>query len=290
MIPIKIQCECGQKYAFDVEPSNGRMPSRVGCPACGADGTMAANEYIARQLAPVVAVSHQSPIHLVSLPPAVAIATAPPPVRVAPPPMPVVAATAPHPVRVATEPTPIAPQLNPQPVRLATESMPAVATTSPHPTRLAISANPAHLEQPTAPPRVTPPPGRRPDPRLGQVSREQAVHEARAKAMWGDTKDQITGYLLGQGFSYPEALEEVELLFKERASAVRANGIRKIITGFGLMCLPVITGIIFLMIHFFIMYIMAGAVMAGLYGMWQFINGILMAVSPKSDKTSVAEQ
>lgn len=51
MIPVKIQCGCGQRYAFDVEPVNGRMSSSVACPACGADGTAAANEVIAQSLA-----------------------------------------------------------------------------------------------------------------------------------------------------------------------------------------------------------------------------------------------
>jgi hypothetical protein len=59
MIPVKIQCGCGQRYAFDVEPVDDRMPSPVACPGCGADGTAAANEVIARALAaqPTVATS-----------------------------------------------------------------------------------------------------------------------------------------------------------------------------------------------------------------------------------------
>jgi hypothetical protein len=48
MITIKIVCPCGQKYAFDVEPLNGRLPHTVNCPACNADGTAAGNEIIAR--------------------------------------------------------------------------------------------------------------------------------------------------------------------------------------------------------------------------------------------------
>jgi hypothetical protein len=51
MIPIKIQCGCGQRYAFDIEPVNGLMPSPVACPVCGADGTAVANEIIAQTLA-----------------------------------------------------------------------------------------------------------------------------------------------------------------------------------------------------------------------------------------------
>jgi hypothetical protein len=47
MIPIKIQCGCGQKYAFYVEPIGGSMAYAVACPVCGADGTAAANVAIA---------------------------------------------------------------------------------------------------------------------------------------------------------------------------------------------------------------------------------------------------
>jgi hypothetical protein len=50
MTSIKIECGCGQRYAFDVEPVNGGMPYTVACPICGADGTGAANEVIAQSL------------------------------------------------------------------------------------------------------------------------------------------------------------------------------------------------------------------------------------------------
>src|SRR5678815_1843962 len=50
LIPIKIQCGCGQRYAFDVEPVGGRMPGPVSCPVCGADGTSAANMALAQAL------------------------------------------------------------------------------------------------------------------------------------------------------------------------------------------------------------------------------------------------
>ena len=51
MIPVKIQCGCGQRYAFDVEPVNDRMPGAVACPVCGADGTSAADSVIIQSLA-----------------------------------------------------------------------------------------------------------------------------------------------------------------------------------------------------------------------------------------------
>jgi hypothetical protein len=61
MIPVKIHCGCGQKYAFDIEPVCGRMPGRVACPVCGQDGTRAANEIIAYELAAELSVEKSSP-------------------------------------------------------------------------------------------------------------------------------------------------------------------------------------------------------------------------------------
>jgi hypothetical protein len=49
---IKVQCPCGAKYSFEVEPVEGRMPFAVNCPACNADGTEMANELIAAQAGP----------------------------------------------------------------------------------------------------------------------------------------------------------------------------------------------------------------------------------------------
>ena len=50
MIPVKIYCACGQKYAFEVEPANNLMPVQVTCPVCGRDGTDDANRFLVRIL------------------------------------------------------------------------------------------------------------------------------------------------------------------------------------------------------------------------------------------------
>jgi hypothetical protein len=44
---LKIVCQCGQRYKFDVEPAGGRMPFTVNCPVCQADGTATANARLA---------------------------------------------------------------------------------------------------------------------------------------------------------------------------------------------------------------------------------------------------
>ncbi|HZR16395.1 MAG TPA: hypothetical protein VFE51_03635 [Verrucomicrobiae bacterium] len=47
---VKVLCDCGQKFKFDVEPVNGEMPFRVNCPSCGKDGTPAANAALSQSI------------------------------------------------------------------------------------------------------------------------------------------------------------------------------------------------------------------------------------------------
>jgi hypothetical protein len=89
MIPIKVQCDCGQKYAFDVEPIHGRMPAPVACPVCGADGTAKANAMLGQALATAQPAMAPSPaIRLAAAPVAIAVSAAPPPIPSIPPPIP----------------------------------------------------------------------------------------------------------------------------------------------------------------------------------------------------------
>jgi hypothetical protein len=81
---VKIQCACGTKFAFEVEPVNGRMPMNINCPGCNAGALDLANAEIARQLAPTPA----SPAARITVPPAtirVAAPAAPPPQTTPPP-------------------------------------------------------------------------------------------------------------------------------------------------------------------------------------------------------------
>jgi hypothetical protein len=72
---IKIQCNCGARYKFEIEPVHSRMPTPVKCPECGADGTFQANQQIQQALTgappppPVAAVSSAAPEVSASPPP-----------------------------------------------------------------------------------------------------------------------------------------------------------------------------------------------------------------------------
>ena len=78
---LKIVCQCGQKYKFDVEPVGGRMPFTVNCPVCQADGTATANMRLAEHFRFV------PPPPSASAPPQVAPNIAAPPPAPPPPPV-----------------------------------------------------------------------------------------------------------------------------------------------------------------------------------------------------------
>lgn len=83
---LKVVCDCGQKYKFDVEPVNGQMPFKVNCPVCNADGTAAANALLFQ---------------------AMPSAAPPPPVASAPPPVGGLRLNRPAPAPMASAPSPL---------------------------------------------------------------------------------------------------------------------------------------------------------------------------------------
>ncbi len=79
MTELKVVCDCGQKYKFDVEPVNGQMPFTVACPICQRDGTAKANALLQQMLvfkmvepAPAAAAPVPPPIAPIAPPPAAA--------------------------------------------------------------------------------------------------------------------------------------------------------------------------------------------------------------------------
>jgi hypothetical protein len=203
MIAIKIQCGCGQRYAFDVEPVGGRMPYTVTCPVCGADGTAAADAVIAQSQPAVVAAPAAQPM---------------------------------------------------------------------------IGAAGA---------------GRRQASRsavLGQLDRSRLEAEARAKMLWGDSRQEVVKFVMMQGLPRDEALAFVETLMRERVAALRGIGIRKIIIGCCLVAVPVVAWFGFESAGVLPVQAFALLVMLGLYGLYLAFRGCFMVFLPKMEPGGVADK
>ena len=107
--------------------------------------------------------------------------------------------------------------------------------------------------------------------------------------LWGDSREQVVQFLRIQGFSQEDASALAEELFRERVATIRANGVRKIVVGSGLISVPIITFLIFLSIGIFFMKVLALTVMAGLYGVWLVVKGSFMVLTPKSEAGDASE-
>ncbi len=144
---VKIQCVCGTKFAFDVEPVNGRMPVNVNCPGCNNSALELANAEIQRQLASSAAVAVAMPAPTPTPVPAPAPADSSPSgaVRIAIPSRPAPAAPAtPAPVAVATV------SVSPAPAPVRVPSAPS-APKPPQQNSLRISGGSAHAAPAAAP-------------------------------------------------------------------------------------------------------------------------------------------
>ena len=95
---LKVVCNCGQKYKFDVEPANGRMPFAVNCPVCGVDGTPLANALLTQSFPRPTAVALPAAPAVAPLAPLAPLVPVLPPIgstamatAATPPPLPAVA-------------------------------------------------------------------------------------------------------------------------------------------------------------------------------------------------------
>lgn len=89
---MRIHCECGAKYAFEVPPEQARQPVSFVCPACGLDSSAYVTQLVRQEFGIASTAPGVAPAPEIALPPGGAIvvtsvtATAPPPAPHSPPP------------------------------------------------------------------------------------------------------------------------------------------------------------------------------------------------------------
>ena len=121
------------------------------------------------------------------------------------------------------------------------------------------------------------------------IDRHQVECEARAKTLWGDSREEVVKYLMIQGINATEATELAGELFSERSAIIRGAGLKKIIMGLPMMAFPVGAWIFFVVEFRFVpIKLWALTVMVGIYGMYCFFKGLIMFFSPGSEPGDVS--
>lgn len=118
----------------------------------------------------------------------------------------------------------------------------------------------------------------------------QVLVQARAKLTWGESPEAVFSFLRTEGLAETEAWEVLESLKKERALAVRSEGIRKIVNGFLLALVPVVTYVALSFVGYrYSLRIYCIPVAVGLYGLWQFVGGWINLLAPRFGNEDLSE-
>jgi hypothetical protein len=148
---IKLLCNCGTKFTFDVEPVDGRMPTLALCPSCQVDCTEVADAYIAQVLSAAVVAPAPVSVPIIRSAPAPAPVTAPAP----PPPPPSIPAAPGSGLKVSRAHAVSAP--SPAPSQPAAAAPAAAPVSVPKASGLSVNRRAHEPAAETAAPAVPPP-------------------------------------------------------------------------------------------------------------------------------------
>ena len=106
---------------------------------------------------------------------------------------------------------------------------------------------------------------------------QEAVIEARASIIWGESTEKAADALRAKGFKEAQIKLIIDTCLRERALEIRRLGLRDVVIGAGLLLLAaaVFVGVYVLNFHATrVLYKLfgAGLLLAG-YGAWRFIRG-----------------
>ncbi len=124
---------------------------------------------------------------------------------------------------------------------------------------------------------------------------EQLITEARAKIIWGEDAESVREYLTSNGMPGTEADERIKAFNHERNLEIRKKGIKDTLVG---AVLTVVSGglIYFLLAQSATPHLSTNTgrglgvlMLAGGYGSWKLLNGIIYLVRPQSEHKSITE-
>ena len=122
------------------------------------------------------------------------------------------------------------------------------------------------------------------------MKRESAIDEARSRVRWGDPTSEIRAFLLEHEFTGREADDLLADLAAERRGEIRRKGIVKLVLGILLALVPVVTYFIMAGVGLIMMRLLALTGLAGLYGLWQALDGLLLLVRPSGHQGALSSE
>jgi hypothetical protein len=104
------------------------------------------------------------------------------------------------------------------------------------------------------------------------LSRDALITEARAKVIWGESREAVFGYLQDKGLGDLEAGRLLDSLFGERAAEIRREGFKRMGVGCVFMACA-FTGYFAYRAGALSHRAFSAAVLLGAWGLWKVIGG-----------------
>jgi hypothetical protein len=117
----------------------------------------------------------------------------------------------------------------------------------------------------------------------GEGDRARVEVEARARIAWGDEPETVIKFMMMQGVSVREASSFVHEAFRLRVTAIRADGVKKLILGSVLLCVPVVPCLACAALGFLPLELFVLPAVAALCGIWISIRGLFMVLTPRAE-------
>jgi hypothetical protein len=124
---------------------------------------------------------------------------------------------------------------------------------------------------------------------------DQLIVEARAKITWGEPSSSVRYFLISNGMSAADADAKLKELNAERNGEIRRRGIRNILIGGTLVVgAGILLYSVYASSHVPSLNVRSGkgygfVVLAGFYGLWKLVNGIICLVRPQAEHESISD-
>ena len=124
------------------------------------------------------------------------------------------------------------------------------------------------------------------------MSADKIISEARARVIWGEPSSTVRDFLISNGVSAAAAEAKLKEFQVERSRELRKIGFRNVLIG------GVLTGAagVTLYLAFAIANASSGMIkalavvlLAGMYGLWKLVKGLVYLVRPQSEHGSIPD-
>ena|SRR5579859_3954091 len=121
------------------------------------------------------------------------------------------------------------------------------------------------------------------------------LSEARARIIWGESSSCVRDYLTSNGIPNADADAKIKEFNLERNAEIRRLGVRNIVIGVALIgTAGIMLYSLFASSHIPSLTVSSAkgygiVVLAGVYGIWKLVNGIVCLVRPQSEHESIPD-